>query len=271
MNNSNSKERECKVALYNDRVTVQLNVNNALTLANVKNRVLPTKKRDAEFPYMTKIQYRKAIKKDRNKLYDLDIQAYKSIYITLTTSAACSWNDMVRKFQNFILCLKRHFGKVYYIRAIETHEKGKRFHIHTIIMFENGIPTEINKKWIKKHWKQKVVDYQKVIEPYGIIEYMTIFKDNNINPKNGKYTKLPQFVQVISHSEDFPESEKKEMITTKTEMTKIVDSFNEYCLNETGNKAYVFTDGHMYRDKNTGEIKYSLDRLYLHKSMTKKR
>ena len=36
------------------------------------------------------VQYRKAIKKDRNKLYDLDIQAYKSIYITLTTSAACS-------------------------------------------------------------------------------------------------------------------------------------------------------------------------------------
>ena len=267
---NNFKEREYKVTLFRDRMKIQYNIKNVFKSAKVKNRVLPTKKRDKENPYMTTQQYTKTLKKFKNKLYDLDIQANKSVYITLTTSSISLWNDLKSRFQALILCLKRNFGKIYYIRAIESHDKDNHFHIHMIVMFENEIPTNLNKEWIEKHWKQGFVDYKNVSEPYGIIDYMTTFKSENINPTNDKYTKLPQFVQVISHSVDFPKSEKKEIITTKNEMSEIVDSFKEYCFEETGKQAYVYSDGHKYIDKDTGEIIYCLDRQYLHKPKTNK-
>lgn len=84
---NNFKEREYKVTLFKDRMKIQYNIKNVFKSAKIKNRILPTKKRDKENPYMTTQQYTKTLKKFKNKLYDLDIQANKSVYITLTTSS----------------------------------------------------------------------------------------------------------------------------------------------------------------------------------------
>lgn len=253
------KEREYKVTIYNDRIKVQYNIKDVFKTTKIKRKVLPTKKKNDEHPFMTKLKYTKTLKRYRNKLYDLDIIAEKSVFITLTTNNSFVWNELKLKLQAFILCIKRNFGKIFYIRAIESQNKGIHFHIHLIIMFENSIPNDFNKLWIEKHWKQGFIDFKKVKEPYGIIDYFTTFKSENINPDDDNYTKIPEFVQIITYSADFPKAEKKEIITNETEMTEIIDNFKD-----TNEKAFVYSEGHKYVDKNTGELGYCLDRQYIH-------
>ncbi len=169
-----------------------------------------------------------------------------------------------------MLCIKRNFGKCFYIRAIESFEDNIHFHIHLILMFKNEIPKNFTKTWVKKSWKQGFIDFQIATEPYGVIDYITQPKTENINPDNPTYTKLPQFVQIISNSKDFPISNKHEITTNKQGVCDILDKANKDSIKETGNNLYCFSDKHKFIDRNTGEIITCIDKQYFHKPQKNK-
>ena len=258
-----------KITIYNnDRIQVQKNINHFKS-RNIKNRVLPTKTRNKDNPYIPTIKYLKTLKENQKKLYAFDIDPTKSVYLTLTTKNIMLWNELKAELHRFLICVKRTFGKNYYIRAIESFENDTHYHTHLIIMFENGIPKNFTELWIKKHWKLGRIDLQTDIEPYGLVDYFTEPKKENINPNNPTYTKLPQFVQIISHSKDFPKSNKHEIITNIDGVNEFIDQTKRTIKQETGQDLYCFTYDHKYIDKETGEIITCIDRQFYHKQKNK--
>ena len=259
------KEKKYKVTIYNnDRLIVQRNYDH-FKGAKVKNRVLPTKTRNKENPFITTKNYQKALKQFRNKLYTFDLVPSKCVFLTLTTTNNMLWPDLKSKFQSFILSIKRNFGKCFYIRAIESHNKDQHFHIHLTIMFENTIPKNFTRAWVNKHWNIGFIDFQYAYDTTGIIDYLTMFKGENRNNEDSTYTKLPQFVQIISYSKNFPIADKQEITTDKQGVCKIIQKANNDSIKETGQDLYNFSDKHKFIDQNTGEIITCIDKQYYHK------
>lgn len=69
----------------NNRILIQKNYNYFFG-AKIKNRVLPTKKRNLDNPFITTKKYINILKRNRKKLYGLDIDPNKCVYLTLTTA-----------------------------------------------------------------------------------------------------------------------------------------------------------------------------------------
>ena len=163
----------------------------------------------------------------------------------------------------FMLCIKRHFGQYHYIRALESHSNGIHYHVHLIIMFANKLPNNFNYSWVQKHWKHGFFDFKQVTEPYGIIDYITQPKKENINPDNPRFTKLPQFVQIISTSSNFPIANKQEIITTKQGASNFIEQINQSYAQQYGQNLYCYSDKHQYINK-TGKLVTCTDNRYFH-------
>lgn len=89
---------------------------------------------------MTTKQYKAQLKQGRKKCINLQLIANKCIFLTLTTMELFCWEQIKVKFDSFIRCVKRNFGKIYFIRTFESFEKSAHLHIHLIIMFDKERP-----------------------------------------------------------------------------------------------------------------------------------
>lgn len=266
LNETNNIERTYRVTIFDDeRLRVQYNTYNPFENRTVVNYLPPVKIRNEKYPYMTTKQYAKQLRQWRKKCSKLKLTADKCVFLTLTTQNIYSWEVIKIKFNSFIRSIKRNFGKIYFIRAFESFENEAHYHIHLIIMFENEKPKNFTKQWVNKHWKHGITDFKHTIEPYGILDYITNYKLNNVYYE-GKYTKFPQFVNIITKSRDFPESKATIIETDAIGVEKLLSHYNEKCKNETGQDLYCYNDGHYYIDFDTGEYNYCLDNQYFHKS-----
>lgn len=268
LNKTDDNNKQYKITTYdNTRARVQINTYNPYEHRTILNIIPPLKVRNFKYPYLTRKQYIKQLKKNKKKLTELKLDANKCCFLTLTTKQLFYWEQIKVKFDSFMRSIKRNFDKTYYIRAIESHENETHFHIHLILMFKNGIPKNFNQLWVKNHWKHGFNDFQKVIEPYGIIDYITNFKEENLNPKNNNYTKFPQFIKVVTRSNDFPLSNKIEIITDYNGLCEHINNLNTKCKQETGQDLFCYNDGHYFVDEETGEYDYCLDNQYYHKPL----
>ena len=263
--NEQNKYREAKVFIYdNERMRIQYNLYNPF-----EERIMwaypPPKIRNYINPYMTTKQYVAVLRENRKQLFKLKFDESKCLFLTLTTKDIISWNDIKVKFQSFMRCVKRTFGKFHYVRVIESHEKETHYHLHIIFKFEKDKPIAMTKDWVNQHWKYGISDYQFATEPYGVLDYITLFKQSNINPENKHFTKFPQFVKLFTRSLKFPQAEEFEIETTIAGAKDLLDDLNEKCRQKTGQDLYCFNDGHYYIDYETGEYAYCLDKQFYHK------
>lgn len=258
-----NRDKKCKVTIY-DEERVKIQFNNFNPFKNRDSWVMPTKIKNIEYPYMTKKQYIKQLKQARKKCANLKLNPNKCVFLTLTTQELFEWADIKVKFDSFIRCAKRTFGKLYYIRVFESSKNETHLHIHLIIMFESEKPKDFNEQWVINHWKYGIIDFQRVVEPYGILDYITNYKTNNISNQNSYYTKFPQFVKILTRSLDFPQAHSITIDTTIKGAYELLEHYNNKNKNKNGNDLFCYNDGHYYIDYETGEYNYCLDNQYYH-------
>ncbi len=82
-------------------------------------------------------------------------------------------------------------------------------------------------------------------------------------PSNKYYTKFPQFIKIITHSQDFPMSRKTEILAKEQDKHKIINQINNECFEETGQNLHYFSDGHVYY--NLYGPKYCIDKEFFHR------
>ena len=93
-------------------------------------------KRKVAENYMTWSNYSKSVRKNQQKVYELNLDTDKCWFLDLTLSKPLEWNDLLHKYRIFIQAIRRLCdSKVEYVRAIE-FQGCKRLHIHTILKFE---------------------------------------------------------------------------------------------------------------------------------------
>ena len=260
------EERDYKVTIYdNERLRVQYNTYNPFENRTILNFVQPPKIRNYKWPYMTTKQYARQLKQGKKKCANLKLQADKCVFLTLTTKELFCWEQIKVKFNSFIRSVKRNFGKIYFVRAFESFEKEIHYHIHLIIMFENEKPINFTEQWVQDHWKHGFSDFQYVIEPYGILDYITNYKKSNIHLEANHFTKFPQFVKIVTRSLDFPKSNTVIVNTNENGVKDLLKHYNRKCKKQTGQDLFCYNDGHYYIDYDTGEYAYCLDNQYYHK------
>lgn len=152
--------------------------------------------------YMSTKDYRKLLKATHRKLWDLDFEEEKCVFITLTLKEDLDYQQLNNEFHRFLVYIKRKFGKFEYIRSIELQEKTLRLHIHSILQFKT-IPKHIDTGVIEKLWGLGICDFQKTFDLRGVLQYITLFKDQHIQKDNPHYTCFLRGSKVISTSQHF--------------------------------------------------------------------
>ena len=131
-------------------------------------------------------------------------------------------------------------------------------------MFENEKPINFTEQWVQDHWKHGFTDFQYVVEPYGILDYITNYKKSNVHLEVNHFTKFPQFVKIITRSLDFPQSSSVTINTNKQGVNELLNYYNAKCKKQNGKDLYCYNDGHYYIDYDTCEYNYCLDNQYFH-------
>lgn len=229
------------------------------------NRTIP-KVKNQKYPFMTLAQYIKTLNRKRIELNDLFLKEENCTSLTLTTKNCYTWQELNSMFLVFMRTIKRNFPNTKYIRAFEPHEKSYYFHIHLLLVFENKVPKQFNKKWVSKHWEYGRIDFKHTWDTCGFIDYITCAEKRNvINPLNTDivYTKFPQWVKVISSSRDMPKSCIENVkYVTETELKQLRQEFiNNHPIDH---KPFLKKCRHKFINKETGEIIDCLDREFWH-------
>lgn len=233
--------------------------------SKIKNCTM-SKIKNIEYPFMTLAQYIKTLNRKRIELNDLFLKEENCISLTLTSQNCCTWKKLNSMFSVFMRTIKRNFANTKYIRAFEPHEKSNRFHVHLLLIFENTVPTTMNELWVSKHWKHGRIDFKPTWDTNGFIDYITCAKNKNvINPVNADivYTKFPQWVKVISCSQNIPKSCVDSVkYVTETKLKQLRQEFiNNHPIDH---KPFLKKCRHKFINKETGEIIDCLDREFWH-------
>lgn len=216
------------------------------------NKRLPNKPNELK----TKSNYWKTIRKNEEKIREHILDMKNCKFITLTFKYDLTYNECVRHLTNYLNTIKRNFDRnIKYMRAIEVQEESKRFHIHLIL--SSPVIRKITNKWLREHWKHGWSWIEKIYDTNGVIEYMTLYKKNNIKDEYAGLTYFPKNAKIISGN-------LKELNSIRyTEVDKehlnfILDYHNR-------NNDKVKYNGHFYNDNN-GTPQYCLDKIYIESS-----
>lgn len=252
-----------KLKIYDDnRIMVQYNNINTFNNAHYFNPI--RRSLNDYYPYMSTKDYVRTIRRKRKELFELNIDKNHCIFLSLTTEKSWAFDRVIDMLKIFIRAIRRTFSDIQYIRAIESYTRGVHFHIHLLIIFNNNIPKAFNSSWVNKHWEYGITDFQKVFDPYGFIDYITLYKDENINHSRKRFTKFPKNAKIISSSRNIPKSQFEERIVDEEELEKIFNHYNNKNIESNNRELFVFKDGHYYVDDKNGPNNYCLDKEYWH-------
>ncbi len=215
--------------------------------------------------YMTKRSYNAILKKTHKRLFGKILNINNPYWITFTLNNANKHLDekeISQEFHKFIMCVSYHFGKPAYIRAIEYQNKsGLRLHIHALLSFKDK-PKGFNRSYVKKHlWKLGNVKIKLAYDCMGLIEYITIFKEQNINPTDKNFTNFIRGSKIISMSNDFiiGQQPSNETLIDKETLTAILNQVNE--LEDNGLRVRV--NQHYFYNDNTQQIQCCIDNVFI--------
>jgi len=235
--------------------------------------------------YMSTRNHNKTLKKHCK---DLWCRSYPNHYyfITLTTAEPKTFDELNQMFFTLMQAIRRSSKQsVQYVRVIEPPRKENdttisRNHIHAILEFFNT-QKEFNKKWLKKYWEHGIVDFKKVYDIYGVIEYITSIKpieykeaihsvNSNFDGSFDEYqrrknkpklivwenfypakTTIPNFTRIITQSRRFGVKEKyKTELLSYEQITALLEQAKK-------ENKFVRKDGHYYSGG------YCMDRVYI--------
>ena len=259
-------DKKYKVKLFKDnRLTITLHGFNPFQ----SSKPLPTTRPNASTPilrneYMSTKDYKKLLKTAHRKLWDKDFTQGYFIFITLTLDRDLTYQRILKEFHRFYVYLKRKFGKVEYIRAIELQEKTLRLHIHSVLQFNYPQPL-ITKKIIEDLWGLGICDFQPVNDIWGVLQYITKFKPQHQQKENPHFTYFLRGAKVVSTSQHFGtplscDSYKEDYISADHLKFILKHHFNEF-FNDSGK--FVRVDGHRYFNTFKCESDYCIDRVYI--------
>ena len=259
-------DKQYKVKIFDDnRITIVLHSFNSFQ----NSKPLPSTRSDsstATLPneFMSVKDYKRLLKATHKKLWDRKFEQDNCFFITLTLDRDMNYQKLNNEFHRFLVYVKRKFGKFEYIRAIELQETTPRLHIHTIIQLYRK-STTLNQSIVESLWKLGICNVEPVFDIWGVLQYITKFKDHHKQKNNPYYTCFPRGVRVISASQHFgvkieSTAYREEYISTE-HLKFILDyQFNEFFKNEG---KFVRVDGHYYFNNSTGESVYCMDRVYI--------
>lgn len=215
-----------------------------------------------ESSYMSSRDYSLTIKRIHRKLFSKQLSMDNLYFFTLTLKEKISLKQLNVAFHNFIVYVKRYFGKVEYLRAFEFHNKGDRLHVHVLLSFKDN-PANLTKDFIEKYlWKLGNVHFEKSWNITGAIQYLTTYKKNNIQKNQNKgYTYFPKGTKIFSMSKNFILSDKeyKEIEIDKETYYFILSKKAE--INKSG--GFVREDKHFYYDERTQTTRECMDRVFI--------
>jgi len=261
-NNKYNKDKPYKITFYdNGNAKIDYHVYEPFKDGQLHH--IPTRTHNEE-PFMTIKQYKSTLKRKRKEFHSYDLNAENCLFLTLTFAEQVLWFEMDKYFQVFIRNVKRNFIGTKYIRAFEPYENGKNYHIHILLIFNNNVPTNINKNWIAKHWKHGYFDIQPTWDPYGVIENMKLYKENAINTLHKPYTYYPEWISILSASRGIPKLKvSRTQQVNKEELDQIRTEFRENRMNKW-QKFHIYLDCHTYIDRLTGEVINCRDKEFWH-------
>lgn len=209
---------------------------------------------------MSSRDYSLLLKRNYKKLFDKELFMDNPYFFTLTTSNYISVKDLLKKLHNFFVNLNRHFGKFEYLRTIE-YNRSRLLHLHLLVCFYNK-PVELNGFYVEKHlWKLGFVCVREVSSFMGVIEYLTTYKKNNLQPLTKRYTLFSKGTKIISMSKNFiiGKKEYKEYTIDINHYNKIINDTQD--IEKYG--GFKREDFHHYFDEENQESKKCIDRIYI--------
>lgn len=228
--------------------------------------IVRPKRTNEKKPYMTVDQYKKTLKRKRKEYHLFDLKKENCLFVTLTYADSSTWESINKEFQVFIRNIKRHFKGTKYIRSFEPYSRKTGFHIHILLIFPDEVPPEVNTKWIKKYWTFGRVDIKRTWDPYGVIEYMTLFKTNALNKGHAdtlyQYTHYPEWVSILSSSHNIP---KLQVVKTERVDKKKLEKYRKQFIDKHKaeyKKTNMYFDYHAYIDELFQRHIECLDREY---------
>lgn len=255
-----------KVKIFNDnRITITLHDFNPFQIS----KPLPTTRPDTttlKLPneFMSVKDYKRLLKATHKKLWDMEFEQDKCFFITLTLDRDINYQKLNNEFHRFLVYVKRKFGKFEYIRAIEQQETIPRLHIHAIIQFSNK-PTTFNQGIVENLWGLGICNVEPVFDIWGVLQYITKFKEHHIQKNNPYNTCFSRGARVISASQHFgvkikPTDYREEFISSEH-----LNFILNYHLNEFANRngKFVRVDEHCYLNENTGTIEVCKDKVFI--------
>lgn len=156
---------------------------------------------------MSTDNYRATLERKREFFHRCEFEHTKCKFMTLNTQGEISIEELNYTLKKFLGKLEYEYGKFEYVRALECYEKGiNRYHYHLILVYDKPCP-KIDLKWLKKHWVLGNVNIKNLIfkKEYGVLNYITTFKKNNIQDNNKQLTKFPKGCKIITCSNGLKE------------------------------------------------------------------
>lgn len=260
-----SNEPLYKVRIYKDnRILITLHNFNSFQsigpIPSTRNTTTPilTPK------YMSYKDYKRLLNYTHRKLWERDFDQSKCVFITLTLDKDLDYSTLLKEFHRFYVYVKRKFGKLEYIRAIELQEKNLRYHIHLVIQFQE-YPTLINKSIIENLWGLGICDFQPVTKIRGVLQYLTIIKDHHIQKENPHFTYFLRGSKLISTSQNFgvqiDSDSYRDDYVTADHLKFILDYHFDKFFDNKGE--FVRVDEHQFYNLNKGEMDNCMDRVFI--------
>ena len=254
-----------KVRIYNDnRMTITLHDFIPFQGKEFKQPVPNAKTKKLANKYMSYKDYVRLLKSCHKKLWDRDFDQSKCVYITLTLKENLDYQKLNYQFHRFLVYLKRKFGKFEYVRAIEIQEDTRRFHIHSIIQF-NDFPKLINQQIIEDLWKLGICYYEPADDIRGVFQYITKFKAPHLQKNNPHFTCFLKGTKVITSSQHFGNKIDKdsyvETYITPDHLKHIIDHHNELYRNDK--RKFVRIDQHQFFNTKKKGIVTCMDKIFI--------
>ena len=204
-----------------------------------------TRHRVIQNGFMTSKDYAKTLKRKADFLHRCNFDNTNCKFLTLNTKNPIKIDVLIEEFKIFTSALRRKFGNFEYIRALECYRKGAdKYHIHAILVFEGRNP-QIAKKALTGLWTFGDIHIEDVVqnEVYNVVQYITNFKENNLQIDQKSLTKFPKGCKIISTSRGIRPNESKSTIEIDRKLLSyLIDAANK-------NDVKMNTKGHYYGDK----------------------
>ena len=198
----------------------------------------------------TKDGYLKQLRKGERIFSNAKLENDKCMFITLTTRDECSEKEINSHFRSFYRSVKRASDDVEYLKALDSHQKGSRFHLHIIFQFKNGIPLingkKMDKKWVSKHWKYsslKAINVQYTYNAWGCLDYIVSPKLKNALSSEDGYVKFSKYTRLITTSRNFRFEEPVKCFEVETldEVKAIIEKYKEVFREKYGYEPFMRT------------------------------